>query len=317
MTGPSLRRPSLAVLAAIVATGGVSTGVEPAPTARTDAPSADMKPFTEQLKVAAYSFTMVPIPGDEAKGIKPFYMATTELTWEAFDVFAYALDAGGNRDDGAPVEEIESDENPPAGFDVVTRPSKPYLPPDRGYGHDGYATICVSAKGAAEFCKWISVKTGRKYRLPTVEEWTHASRAGTTTTYSFGNDASKLGEYAWYAGNSKESPQRVGTRKPNPWGLFDMHGNVLEWCTRGEGKKPVGMGGSWRDPASKLVSGAMQEQDASWNASDPQIPKSKWWLSDGSFVGFRLVCDASEAPNDAASAAPSGADAATPNAKNP
>lgn len=260
------------------------------------------KPFTERLESAAYSFEMMPIPGDEAKGLKPFYMASTELTWEAFDVFAYALDAGGSREDGAPASEIESDENPPEGFDVVTRPSKPYLPPDRGFGHEGYAAICISGKGAAEFCKWISVKTGRHYRLPTVEEWAHASRAGTTTAYSFGDDASKLGDYAWFEGNSQSQPHKVASKKPNPWGLFDMHGNVLEWCTRGEGKKPVGMGGCWRDPAPKLVSGAMQEQDSTWNASDPQIPKSKWWLSDGSFIGFRLVCDASEAPKADAAA---------------
>jgi formylglycine-generating enzyme required for sulfatase activity len=291
---------SLVAIAAAVAWAAPVLTTAPAAKPAAEPPAA--KPFTERLESAAYSFQMMPIPGDEAKGIKPFYMASTELTWEAFDVFAYALDAGGSREDGAPASEIESDENPPAGFDVVTRPSKPYLPPDRGFGHEGYAAICISGKGAAEFCKWISVKTGRHYRLPTVEEWSHACHAGTSTAYSFGDDASKLGDYAWFEGNSQSQPHKVASKKPNPWGLFDMHGNVLEWCTRGEGKKPVGMGGCWRDPATKLVSGALQEQDSTWNSSDPQIPKSKWWLSDGSFIGFRLVCDASEAPKADAAA---------------
>jgi formylglycine-generating enzyme required for sulfatase activity len=297
----------LACVAGVAATSLLVHATAPQVQA-TSAPAGEAKPFTEHLKAAAFKFEMMPIPGDEAKGIKPFYMASTELTWEAFDCFAYALDAGGNKEEGAPVEDIEEDENPPEGFDVVTRPSKPYLPPDRGFGHEGYAAICISGKSAAEFCKWISVKTGRHYRLPTVQEWEHASRAGTTTKYSFGDDASKLGDYAWFADNSKESPQKVGSKKPNAWGLFDMHGNVLEWATRGDGKKPVGMGGSWRDPADKLVSGAFQEQDSSWNATDPQVPKSKWWLSDGSFIGFRIVCDAAEAPK--ADAAPAAEDAA-------
>ena len=286
----------LACVAGVAATSVLLHAAAPTTPAATSA-LGEAKPFTEHLKVAAFKFEMMPIPGDDAKGIKPFYMASTELTWEAYDCFAYALDAGGNKDEGAPVEDIEEDENPPQGFDVVTRPSKPYLPPDRGFGHEGFATICISAKSAGEFCKWISVKTGRHYRLPTMQEWEHACRAGASTKYSFGDDPAQLSEFAWFADNSKDSPQKVASKKPNAWGLYDMHGNVLEWATRGEGKKPVGMGGSWRDPADKLTSNAFQEQDSSWNSTDPQVPKSRWWLSDGSFIGFRIVCDADQAPS--------------------
>ena len=83
---------------------------------------------------------------------------------------------------------------------------------------------------AVEFCKKLSAKEGKTYRLPTEAEWEYTCRAGTTTLYSFGDDAASLGEYAWYRDNSDEKTHPVGEKKPNAWGLHDMHGNVWEWC---------------------------------------------------------------------------------------
>jgi formylglycine-generating enzyme required for sulfatase activity len=85
-----------------------------------------------------------------------------------------------------------------------------------------------------EFCRRLSKQEDVEYRLPTEAEWEYACRAGTTTAYSFGDDESKLGQYAWYRKNAwdigEEYAHRVGQKLPNPWGLYDMHGNVWEWC---------------------------------------------------------------------------------------
>jgi formylglycine-generating enzyme required for sulfatase activity len=87
----------------------------------------------------------------------------------------------------------------------------------------------VSWQDAAEFCRKLSEKTKRGVRLPTEAEWEFACRAGTTTERSHGDDLAKLGEYAWYNENSDRETHPVGQKKPNPWGLYDMYGNVWEW----------------------------------------------------------------------------------------
>ncbi|NOX53724.1 MAG: SUMF1/EgtB/PvdO family nonheme iron enzyme [Planctomycetes bacterium] len=104
-----------------------------------------------------------------------------------------------------------------------------------------YPATYMTWKGALEFCKRLSVKEGKAYRLPTEAEWEYACRAGTTTSYSFGNDASELEHYAWFADNAalvgEEHAHRVGRKRPNAFGLHDMHGNLWEWCSDGYAKK--------------------------------------------------------------------------------
>jgi formylglycine-generating enzyme required for sulfatase activity len=97
-----------------------------------------------------------------------------------------------------------------------------------------YPATYVSSDEALAYCKKLSEKEGKKYRLPTEAEWEYACRAGTKTTWSFGNDEKVLGDYAWYAKNAyyadEQYAHQVGLKKPNPFGLFDMHGNVRNWC---------------------------------------------------------------------------------------
>ena len=109
---------------------------------------------------------------------------------------------------------------------------------------DTHPVECVSWDDVTAFCRRLSDlpeerRAGRVYRLPTEAEWEHACHAGTTTTYSFGNDESKFGDYGWYAGNSDNKTHPVGKKNPNPWGLHDMYGNVGEWCSDWFGDYPI------------------------------------------------------------------------------
>jgi formylglycine-generating enzyme required for sulfatase activity len=180
-----------------------------------------------------------------------------------------------------------------------------------GMGKEGYPAICMTQFAAKMYCKWLSAKTGHYYRLPTEADWEYACRAGTTTAYSFGNDPEKLAAYAWSTDNSDEKYHKVGKKKPNPWGLYDMHGNVAEWCLdqyspdryKKLGDKlidnpvtvvtktysQVARGGSWTEEAPALRSAARRASSKDWKLQDPQIPKSVWYYTDAQFVGFRVI----------------------------
>lgn len=105
-----------------------------------------------------------------------------------------------------------------------------------------YPVIYISWDMAAAFCDVLSEKEGRHYRLPTEAEWEYACRAGTRTAYSFGDDVAQLGDYAWFRANTSndEYAHAVAKKKPNPWGLYDIHGNVWEWCSDWYGDYPEG-----------------------------------------------------------------------------
>jgi formylglycine-generating enzyme required for sulfatase activity len=231
-------------------------------------------------------------------------MGKCEVTWNEYEVFMYPDDEKKLRETN-PTEDYVNKVS-----DAVSRPSKPYVEMSFGMGKDGYPAICMTQHAVNKYCHWLSAKTGHFYRLPTEAEWEYACRAGTTTTYSFGNEPAKLGEYAWFEENSDFKYQKVGRKKANPWGLHDMHGNVWEWCLDqyeldyqklagslaqdpwNKATKPYPhsvKGGSYDDPAPRLRSAARRGSDPSWKMRDPQLPKSIWWHSDAQFVGFRLV----------------------------
>lgn len=225
---------------------------------------------------------MVPIPGGTVKigtksvTVKPFLMATTETPWEAYDVFT----ASG------PASPAYDQTDFPA--DAVARPSKSYILPDLGWGHNGYPVINVSYISVQMFCRWLASATEKKYRLPTEAEWELACRAGVSGPWKI--DKAQVEKSAWYAGNSEGITHPIGTKAPNKLGLHDMLGSVGEWATDLEGK-PVLCGGTFRDGLNGIIPGMRRRWTPKWQETDPQIPKSRWWLADGKFVGFRLVCD--------------------------
>ncbi|HEX4142589.1 MAG TPA: formylglycine-generating enzyme family protein [Pirellulales bacterium] len=286
---------------------------------------AEMKPYTDVVANADVTFDMVPIPGgkfvmgspngepdhkaDESPQheveISPFWMGKCEVTWNEYDVWTFTLDIQRRQVFHAEATDLEKR------ADAVTRPTKPYVDMSFGMGKDGYPAISMTQLAAKTYCKWLSQKTGRYYRLPTEAEWEYACRAGTTTAYSFGDDPAKLGEYAWYVDNSSDHYQKVGKKKPNPWGLFDMHGNVCEWTldayvpsgyqefagklavnplvvSKSEYPKAV-RGGAWTDDADRLRSAARLGSHKDWKQQDPQLPQSIWYFTDAQFLGFRLV----------------------------
>ena len=297
-----------------------------------------MKPYTETIPGTDLTFDMVPIPGgkfvmgsppDEANAaddegpqhpveIAPFWMGKHEVTWDEYDEFAFSLDLKKKAREGVdPAKQPETEK----AADAVTRPTPPYADMTFGLGHEGQPAICITHHAAMEYCRWLSAKTGKVYRLPTEAEWEYACRAGTTTAYSFGDDPAKLDDYAWFVENA-EKPQPVGKKKPNPWGLYDMHGNVAEWCldhyvadvystfpTDQPVKGPVVLPDAKEYPyvAPRRVVGRRRRtasaarpagrSDPEWSVQDPQRPQSIWWHTDATFVGFRVVRPLEEQEN--------------------
>lgn len=244
--------------------------------------------YTESIPGTLVKFEMLPIrggsfnmadplkPGQASKiEVKPFWMGKTEVTWDEYDIYAFRLDL--------------SQQDQAAGVDATSRPSKPYGAPDRGFGHQHYPALAMTQHSAELYCQWLSKKTGKKYRLPTEAEWEYACRAGATGNELF-DQKTYLDDHAWYWENAEDKTHEVATKQPTPWGLYDMLGNVAEWCIASDGVGVV-RGGSWRDKAPKVTPVARQVQTPDWDMTDPQNPKSKWWLSDGPFIGFRVVCE--------------------------
>ncbi|MVM40787.1 SUMF1/EgtB/PvdO family nonheme iron enzyme [Spirosoma sp. HMF3257] len=286
--------------------------------------STPIKSYTQTIPGSNQTYAMVAIPGgtylmgspatekgrqaDEGPQhkvqIEPFYMGKYEVTWDLYDLFAFT-----NMEKEMAAKYTQTDANL-AKTDATTRPSPPYVDMSFGMGRAGYPAINMTQYAAIKFCAWLYAKTGVFYRLPTEAEWEYACRANTTTPYSFGSDVKQLGEYAVFTGNSDGGYKKVGTKKPNPFGLYDMHGNVMEWTKDqyiedyykqvAAGKKepyaptttlyPNSVrGGSWDDAAEVLRSAARTPSAPAWKVLDPQSPKSDWWLTSASFVGFRIV----------------------------
>jgi formylglycine-generating enzyme required for sulfatase activity len=291
----------------------------------TAAEPAEMQKYTDRIAGSKVTFEMLPIPGgkfvmgsppSEAKRkddegpqheveIAPFWMGKCEVTWDEYEIFMFSLDVARRKATGETASVLDEV------ADTVTRPTKPYTDMTFGMGKQGFPAICMTQLAAKKYCQWLGAKTGRYYRLPTEAEWEYACRAGTTTAYSFGDDPAELNDYAWSYDNADDHYHKVGQKKPNPWGLFDMHGNVSEWCcdqhigdfyAQFAGKtatNPLAVpttaepcivrGGSWDDDPDRLRSAARRGSHKDWKQQDPQLPQSIWYYTDAQFVGFRVV----------------------------
>ncbi len=282
-----------------------------------------MKPYPGKVPETGAEYAMVPIPGgefvmgspdseagrneDEAPqrkiAIKPFWMGKFEVTWDEYEPFMIT-NVSRNKD-GSPAK-LPDDAPVP---DAVSKPTTPYTEMSFGMGTKGFPAISMTQHAALKYCQWLSAQTGHFYRLPTEAEWEYACRAGTTTAFSWGDDPSQADDYAWYWDNSGGKYQLIGKKKPNPWGLHDIHGNVIEWVLDGYGAYPaaegllespiqapseniyprVARGGSWFDPPEMLRSATRFQSASAWKISDPQLPKSIWYHTNAMWLGFRLI----------------------------
>ncbi len=286
----------------------------------------EMKPYAELIEQTDVTIDMLPIPGgnflmgspdteanrndDEGPQhqveLSPFWMAKTEITWNSYDIWMSDIDVFRR----SVMNLKASPRDAIADVFQISQPTKPYTDMTFGMGKRGFPAVCMTQHSARTFCKWLSAKSGRYYRLPTEAEWEYACRAGTTTAYSFGDDPAQLGEYAWFQENSDTGYKKVGKKKPNAWGLYDMHGNVAEWVLdqhdeAGYGKTgetvkdPLAVpktlyprvvrGGGWDKEAAQCRSAAREGSTEDWIAQDPQSPVSIWYLTDALHVGFRIV----------------------------
>lgn len=256
--------------------------------------------------------------------VEPYWIGRYEITWDDFDPWLTLYQRA--KDDQEQKVALDSK------IDAVSIPTMIWdqdaLPIITEMGREGgYPASHMSQFNARQYTKWVSRLTTRFYRLPTEAEWEYAARAGTDTAYHFGDDAERLKDYAWFKSNSLwDDPERghweydglgyrkVGQKKPNPWGLYDMYGNVAEWCidqrvadhyakVKAKGE-PIAAadaiawpieyygrtmrGGHWNSKENECRSAARLADSKKWINQDPQLPKSAWFYTEF-WLGFRPV----------------------------
>jgi formylglycine-generating enzyme len=300
--------------------------------------------FTERIPGTAVSFNMIAVPGgrfvlgsppeepfrsqDEGPvrevWVDSLFMAEVEVTWDEYLAF-YAMTSGEGRS-----TDTEGIRWEMAGVDAITGATPPYGQPDQGWGLGSRPVITVTFQAAEAYVRWLSIVTGKSYRLPTEAEWEYAARGGTAGPYFFDADprdyerrgirrllsrpdTALMNRYVVYAGNSRSRTAEPARVEANPFGLKNMLGNVAEfvsdWYAEDaysrypegvvanptgppEGTERVIRGGSFRDAAGRVrvAARAPTTTDACLR-TDPQMPKSIWWYSDCNHIGFRVVAE--------------------------
>jgi len=320
-----------------------------------ETPQGFMVPYTTTIPGTDAAFEMIPVPGGEfllgspetesgrsddegpqvRVRVEPFWIGKCEVTWAEYHAYMSMYEAfkkfqqlSADPPAGAPAEALAlirahawtgaADVTPDV--DAVTAPTPLYDASTTYMAGDGddQPAVTMTPYAARQYAKWLSGVTGCDYRLPSEAEWEYAARAGANTSYSFGDDPEALGDHAWFDENSDYLTHPVGTKKPNAWGLHDMHGNVAEWTLEeyrpqryqelAAGAEPLAAteiiawptkvfprvirGGSWLDAADRCRSAARQpSEDGEWKLSDPNRPLSPWWYTEepAMGVGMRLV----------------------------
>ena len=301
--------------------------------------------YTEQIPGTVVSFDMIAIPGGTFKmgspgnekfrrsdegpvrdvTISSFFMGKVEVTWDEFWAFHIQTASEGRIAPAIIKERNRNAETP----DAISGPTPPFGNPDQGWGGGARPAITMTHYSAEIYCKWLSETTGKKYRLPTEAEWEYAARGGTETPYffagnpkkyteqsrwnkMFGADTSVINSFVIYRPNSGMRTQEPVRVKENPFGLKNMLGNVLEYCSdwyhpdaysktsesvsnpKGpeEGTEHVVRGGNYTNDAADVRAAARYHTKTDeWLKTDPQQPKSIWWYSDIKGIGFRVVCE--------------------------
>lgn len=260
------------------------------------------QPKSYDQKINAITFKMIGVAGgkfqlgstaepDESPvkeiEVAPFWIGEHEVTFAEWD--QYFNDAS-----------LPQTKN----IDGITRATPQYIDLTWGMGREANHPVnSLSQQAAMMYCRWLYARTGFFYRLPTEAEWEYACKAGPNSA-----SPATLDVVAYYESNSDARFHHVKEKKANAWGLYDMLGNLSEWTldqydpqyyTSIHKNNPITSpgsryprtlrGGSFLDPSNQLRCSNRIPSDASWNKRDPQIPKSRWWLTDGMFVGFRIV----------------------------
>lgn len=257
--------------------------------------------------------------------ISPFFMAEIEVSWDEYLAF-YSATAAEGRSTDTEGTRTQTD------VDAISGPTPPYGQPDQNWGLGKRPAITMSYHSAETYCKWLSKVTGKTYRLPTEAEWEYAARGGTNTPYFFtgnpkdfaekgflgslfGKTSEEINSYVIYANNSQMRTEEPDAVEANPFGLKNMLGNALEYCAdwyaedayqqlengtndpKGpeSGKEHVVRGGSFRSEIGEIRSASRDyTRTEAWMKTDPQMPKSIWWLSDCNYISFRVVCEFDE-----------------------
>lgn len=291
-----------------------------------------MVPYTQRIPGTEITFRMEPIPGGrlllgspnteagrrENEGpqrvvtIAPMWVGRHEVTWAEFRAFMDCYRLFRERSKRGDTREAAGETAV-----VVTSPTPIYdLATVYEFGSDPeHPAVAMTQYAAKQYTKWLSLLTDQSYRLPTEAEWEYAARAGSRSTYFFGDNPRQLAEYAWFAENADDNLHHVGLKQPNQWGLCDVYGNVAEFTLDGYAANAYGQlpaettaarayrparsvrfphvvrGGLIDSPAGELRSAARGHSEESWQDADPDLPQSPWWNTTypATCTGFRVV----------------------------